>query len=205
MPQTINAGLTLPANVVTDGTIQASDVSLLYNTLNALSVPDSIAALFQAGITTSTGTSTPLSTGSVVLTGGTSTTAVTQDLGLTAVPAAKALFFLGSYSWATTGLALQLQFRLNSTGFALPNAITTSTSGSGLWFIILGPHDGTAAFPTIGWLTGSTGVVTTFTANVALPNAASTSIGIAALFGTSTNGSTSSTLTWNFADVWRRT
>ncbi len=199
MPQIISQGLTLPANVVTGGTIQATDVSTLYATLNALSIPDNVASLVQSVYSTVAGTT---------VFGGTSTAAVNIDVALSpSVPNTKTLFAIGSYYWSSTGVAISLQYRVNGTVIASPQAITTQISGSGMFFVIVGPHDVNTPGAVVGWQTGSTGNTITFTASTPLnlTASASTSFGIGALIGTSSNGSTGSAVALQFVDIWRGT
>jgi hypothetical protein len=197
MTQTISQGLTIPSNVVTGGTIQASDVTTLYNSLNAFNIPDSVASLFQSAYSTDSSqsaTGPATSTGSVI------------DVAIT-VPANKAMITVGSFTWATTGALGSLAFRQNAStqtgstsGYMVTANVSTSTSGNGMFFQVHSPHDATFTNPVIGWVSMSTGNTFTVASTSALTNSAWTSWGI----GMGTNSSTGS-LTLGYARVWRQT
>ena len=130
MAQTFSQSLTLPANVVAGGTIQASDVSTLYTALNALSIPDSIASLLQSAYSTDAGQT---------VTGPATSTSSVLDLTVS-VPANRVLIHVGSFTWATTGALGSLAFRANAStqtgstsGYLVTPSVSTSTSGNGVF------------------------------------------------------------------------
>lgn len=195
MPQTISQNLTIPANVVTGGTIQASDVSTLYNSLNAFSIPDAIASLLQ----TSFSTNSPQ-----VATGPATSTSSVIDNTIT-VPASKVLIHAGSFTWATTGALGSLAFRANgstqtgsTSGYLVTPSVSTSASGNGMFLLVHTPHDATYLNPVIAFIAMSTGNTFTVASTSSLPNAAWTSIGL----GLGTNSSTG-TMTLGYQRVWR--
>ena len=182
MPTIISQSLTIPANVTLGGVVQAGDVSTLYNTFNAFSLPDSVVSLLSALYSTDSaqvlnGPATSTSTGVAFL-----------DNAISSAPA-KTVIHFGSYSWQSTGVTggFTLSFRKNGSAYATTPAIATSTAGSGMYFMVTGPHDATIVRPVIGFNMASTGTtVQTYTANADLTNVNWTSIGVSLGVATST-------------------
>src|SRR5258708_36302778 len=182
MPTIITQSLTTPANVTAGGTIQAGDVSTLYNTFNAFSLPDSVVSLLSSLYSTDS---------AQVLNGpatSTSTGVAFADNSISA-GAAKTVLHLGSYSFQSTGIAtgFTLSFRKNGTAYATTPGISTSTSGSGMYFVMTGPHDATVVRPVLGWVTAATSTtIQQFAGNADLTNVNWTSIGVSLGVTTST-------------------
>lgn len=181
MPTIISQSLSLPANVTVGGVVQPSDVSTLYNTLNAFSLPDSVVTLLTPLYSTDsaqtlTGPATSTSTGFNFV-----------DNSISSA-AAKTIIHIGTYSWASTGqAAFTLTFRKNGTTYATTPGIATSTSGSGMYFIVTGAHDTAVLRPVIGFNMASTGTtVASFTGNADLANVNWTSLGVQVGVATST-------------------
>lgn len=115
----VSQGLTLPSNVQTGGTIQASDIATLYQTLNALNIPGTIGVWQQGFVDDNLYTSTG-SSGSI-------------DFPF-AVASNKAIFFLAPFSWAGgTGNNVLISPRVSGTN-ASTAAISVGnvSSGNGL-------------------------------------------------------------------------
>lgn len=123
---TISQGLTLPSNVQTGGTIQASDVATLYQAMNAFVIPGTIGTWQQGLVDNNRYQST-----------GTGTIA----WGFT-TPAAKSIFFWLPFTWSgSTGvstftLTLNGLAATSSTGLSYANA----SSGEGIAVGFIGPR-----------------------------------------------------------------
>lgn len=194
-PQIISQNLTIPPNDVAGGVIQATDVSALYNAMNAFSVPDAIASLLQSSFSTN---SAQVATGPATSTGSVIDNPVT-------IPASKAVIHAGSFTWATTGPLGSLAFRANAStgtgstsGYLVTPSLSTSVTGNGMYFLFHAPHDATFANPVISVIGMSTGNTFTTASTSALPNSAWSSIGV----GLGTNSSTG-TFTLGYQRVWR--
>ena len=179
----ISQGLTLPGNVQTGGTIQASDVSTLYQALNALNIPGTI-GVWQQGLVDnnryqSTGTGT-------------------IDWSF-ASAANKSVMFLIPFSWSgSTGIST-FTFRLNgasvttSTGLSFSNA----ASAEGVIVGFLGARSTDAS--SVGFILGMDTVATTLRASN-ISNATSTADTTSIGFLTSTG--TGATFVFNGVRIW---
>lgn len=171
----ISQGLTLPGNVQTGGTIQASDVATLYQSLNAFNIPGTI-GIWQQGLVDnnryqSTGTGT-------------------IDWTFTTV-ANKSIMFFIPFTWSgSTGINC-FQLRVNgasvttSTGLTFANA----SSGDGMILGFIGPRS--TDVNRGGFCVGMDSVNTTFKAgniSVTMTTADTTSIGF--LSGSTAAGAT---------------
>jgi hypothetical protein len=171
----ISQNLTLPGNVQTGGTIQASDVATLYQAMNAFNIPGTI-GVWQQGLVDnnryqSTGTGT-------------------IDWTFT-TPANKAIFFMVPFTWSgSTGINV-FQLRINgasattSTGMAFANA----SSGDGFILGFIGPRSTDTARS--GFCVGMDSVNTTFkpsNISVSMTTADTTSVGF--LSGSTAAGAT---------------
>mgnify|MGYP001618019130 CR=1 FL=1 len=193
---TFSQSLTVPSNVVAGGTIQAGDVTTLYNSLNALTIPDTIASLLVSAY----------STDSAITVNGPSTAsgASAVSSSTAAFATSKAFIHLGTFSWASTGKAFSLQFRKN--GSTTPHVATptfsTSTAGSGMWVAFYGPHTSTQPY-VAGWISGgatSTGLIEFGSTGGFDTNAAWTSLATVLIGATST----AHTMTINAERIWRQ-
>jgi len=179
----ISQNLTLPANVVTGGTIQASDVSTLYQALNAFNLPGTVGVWQQTVVDNNRYQST--GTGTI-------------DWAFTN-PANKSILFMTPFSWTGSTGASTFTFRINgasatsSTGLSFFNA----TSGEGITVGFLGPRSTDVTRG--GFVLGMGAQVTTLLAsNISTPQSTSdtTSIG----FVTSTG--TGATFVFNGIRIW---
>lgn len=205
MAQTISQSLTVPSNVTAGGTIQAADVTTLYNTFNSFSIPDTIAALLQSAYSTDSAQNfngPATSTGSVL------------DVPIT-VPAARVLISIGSFQWgaatshASTGaIGLGgLAFRANAStsvgstgGYIVTPSLSTSTSGNGLFVVISAPHDASYARPAISLVAMSTGNTFITASTADMPAVAWTNWGV----GLGTGTSTANQIDIGYIRVWRQ-
>ena len=174
----ISQGLTLPGNVVTGGTIQASDVATLYQSLNAFNLPGTV-GVWQQGLVDnnryqSTGTGT-------------------IDWTFT-TPANKSLMFLIPLAWTGSTGVSTFTLRINgasattSTGLSFANA----SSGEAFIFGLLGANSTDVA--RLGFVLGMDTVATTLKAsNVS----ASTSTGATNSIGFVTSTGSATTFVYN--------
>jgi hypothetical protein len=179
----ISQGLTLPANVVTGGTIQAVDVSTLYQALNAFSIPGTVGVFQQALVDNNRYQST--GTGTI-------------DWNFTN-PANKSIFFWVPFQWTGSTGAVTFTLRINgtsattSTGLSYANA----TSGEAVAIGFLAPRstDVTRGGMVLGM---GTTVTTLLASNISTPQstADTTSVG----FLTSTG--TGATFVFNGVRFW---
>jgi hypothetical protein len=117
----VSQGLTLPSNVQTGGTIQASDVATLYQTLNALDIPGTLGVLQQGFVDNNAYTSTG-SNGTV-------------DFPF-ATASNKAIIFLAPFSWTGgTGGNVLLGPRVSGVN-ASTNSIVVGNVSSGNGLIV---------------------------------------------------------------------
>jgi hypothetical protein len=182
MPTTISQNLTIPANVVTGGTVQATDVTTLYNTLNAFSVPDSVVTLLTSLYSTDS---------AHVLNGPATSTSTSGNYvdNTISSAASKTILHFGTYSWQSTAVTggFTLTFRKNGAAYATTPGISASTAGSGMYFVLTGPHDSTIVRPVMGWTAvGTSTTILQFAGNADLTNVNWTSIGVQLGVATST-------------------
>jgi hypothetical protein len=195
MSQTISQNLPIPPNVVAGGSIQATDVSTIYSSLNSFTIPDVIASLLQSAYSTNspqTAIGPATTTGSVI------------DVPIN-VAQNKILLHAGSFTWQTPAGLGSLAFRANAStgsgstsGYLVTPVVSASTSGNGMFLLVHTPHDATYQNAAVAFIAMSTGNTFTVASTSALPNAAWTSIGV----GLGTNSSTG-TMTLGFQRVWR--
>lgn len=135
----VSQNLTLPANVQTGGTIQASDVATLYSAMNALNIPGTI-GVFQQGF---------VDDNSYAVAG-----AASQDWSFTTVYN-KAVWAMVPFSWTGATQAVILAPRQNGAS-AVGTSTTTITfsnasSGEGMIVGFIGPRSTSNTAPAF-WL-----------------------------------------------------
>ena len=167
MSVTISQSLTIPANVATGGTIQASDITTLYNAMNAFVIPN-----------TALGFLLNLSDNALysVATGATKDWSLTSTIAQT-----QSTLFMTSMSW-TGGANPTFQLRLNATAITgCTITMSGGAAGSGLIFGYIGGHDTTdvpRGVVLLGVDTGST-TLRTAVATADLADASWTQLGYA--------------------------
>lgn len=175
MPVTISQNIVIPAGLASGQTAQASHVIPLYNALNAFLIPDTVGVFQQALIDDALTTLTI---------GGT----VTKDYSFTVVKT-KAILWVVSFTWATSGATLQpnLIFRVNAAAVTAAQLLTSAASGGGFIRVWIGPHDTTdVPRPMLVTIGDGTSVFNVMP-NADLPNVDTSSVGIT--FGNATAGS----------------
>lgn len=163
MAITISQGMSIPATLAPGQVAIAQDVINLYNQMNAFIIPSTI-GVFQQGAVSDT---------NIALTiGGT----VTNDLVVSVVNT-KSILVLVSMDWSgLTGVG-SIQLRMNGAAVIDPQFFTNQGSGSGIFWVWIGPHDSNSKRPLIGWTMDSAGTRSQFGATSDLPNATTTSVG----------------------------
>lgn len=134
----VSQNLTLPGNVQTGGTIQASDVSTLYSALNALNIPGSIGVLQQGFVDDN----------SYAVTGGN-----TQDWTFTTVYN-RAVLMLVPFSWTGSTAVVGIAPRQSGAAATTSTAgmlFSNASSGEGLLFGLVGPRSTSNTAPAF-WL-----------------------------------------------------
>lgn len=179
----ISQGLTLPANVVTGGTVQAPDVSTLYQALNAFNIPGTIGVWQQALVDNNRYQST--GTGTI-------------DWNFTN-PANKSLMFAIPFQWTGSTGVSTFTFRINGASATTSTGLSFANASSGEGYILgwLGPRstDVTRA----GLMIGVDTTITSLKAgHISTPQSTSdtTSVG----FVTSTGSAT--TFVYNGVRFW---
>jgi hypothetical protein len=168
---------------MTGGTIQAADITTLYNTLNAFVIPDTIGVM-QQGLVNDT-----LYT---VATGN------SQDWSVT-VTKNKAIFWMFSFSWSGASAAPTFTVRLNAS--AITSAITFAGSvatGNGIFTGWIGGHDTDVPRPAVFKVVESNAPAAQLVImpNTDLPNASTSSLGIAI-------GGTGNTFKLKYLRIWK--
>lgn len=180
----ISQGMTLPGNVATAETIQATDVSALYAKMNAFTIPDTI-GVWQQGI--------------VDTTLYTVATGVNQDWTVT-VAKEKAIQLMVSFAWSGAAAAPTLTFRLNAA--AVTAAVTfagATATGNGLLRAWIGGHDTTDVPRPAIWEVIESNATTAqqvIMPNANLPNVDTTSIGVAI-------GGAGNTFKFKYLKIWK--
>lgn len=161
---TISQGLSIPAGLVEGSIASASQITPLYNALNAFVIPDSIGA-FQVALADTALHSVP--TGS------------NFDWSLT-VSKEKAIFFIIPYSWSG-GASPTFTLRVNGASSASTITGAAVAAGNGIFVGFMGGHDGTDVLRPLLLFQIDSNAVTLRTAqpNTDLPNTDTTSIGFA--------------------------
>jgi hypothetical protein len=179
----VSQGLTLPSNVVTGGTIQASDVATLYQTMNAFNLPGTIGVWQQALVDNNRYQST--GTGTI-------------DWSFS-TPANKSIMFLLPMSWTGSTGVSTFTLRINgaaattSTGLSFTNA----SSGEAFIFGLLGPFS--TDVNRTGLVVGiDTAATTLRTSNVST----CTSTGATTSVGFLTSTGTGATFVFNSPRFW---
>lgn len=130
----VSQNLTLPGNVQTGGTVQASDVSTLYSALNALNIPGTIGVLQQGFVDDN----------SYAVTGTNS-----QDWTFTTVYN-KAVLCMVPFSWTGATQAPVISPRQSGatvTTSTASLAFTNASSGEGMIFGLVGPRSTSQTAP----------------------------------------------------------
>lgn len=134
----VSQNLTLPANVQTGGTIQASDVSTLYSALNALNIPGTIGVLQQGFVDDN----------SYAI-----TASASQDWSFTTLYN-KAVLGMVPFSWTGATQAPVITPRQSgaaATTSTASLAFTNASSGEGMIFGLVGPRSTANTAPAF-WL-----------------------------------------------------
>src|SRR5437899_1840731 len=126
----ISQGITIPAGLSDGSVASASQITPLYNALNAFIIPDSF-GVFQSA--TATGQSDSLFT---VATG------ANQDFTVN-IPKAKTILFAASFSWTGAAAAPTFIFRVNGAAVTAAASLTNTATGNGLIRVWVGGHDTT--------------------------------------------------------------
>ena len=159
----ISQGLVIPAGLADGQVAAATQVITLYNTMNAFNIPSTVGGFQQVLVDTATTT---------ILTGASS------DFNLTATKD-KTIIAVMSFNWVGSTSAA-VQFRLNAGTITASTVVATATTGAGTIFGVIGGHDGTFQYPVLFLVSPNDGsAVKLMSANTTLPNADTTSLGIA--------------------------
>lgn len=171
----ISQGLTLPGNVQTGGTIQASDVATLYSAMNAFNIPGTIGVFQQALVDNNRYQST--GTGTI-------------DWSF-ATAANKSLFFFIPFTWSGSTGINNFQLRINGAAATTSTGLTFSNASSGDGFMVgfIGPRS--TDVNRGGFVIGMDSINTTFKAsNISVSMTTSDISSVGFLSGSTAAGAT---------------
>lgn len=179
----ISQNLTVPPGLAEGSVASASQITPLYNALNAFSIPDSIGTFQQAFVDD---TSYSVATGA------------SQDWAFSVVKE-KALFFMISFSWSGAAAAVTYALRVNGAAVTAAVPFTNTGTASGLLVGFIGGHDTTNAARSAILLGMDSGTVATLRSqapNADLPNTDTSSLGIAV-------GGAGNTTVFKYIKIWK--
>jgi len=182
----ITQGLAIPPGLANGQIADATQITPLYNSLNAFNFPDGF-VVFQDLLADNT--TTALATGGPT----------TKDWAIGSTSTIHAFFFILPYTFANnTNNDMQFTFRANAQAFAGPLSLPNVASSQGLIWIFVGPRNNNfTPYPIFGAKTDISGPVSLFAGSGAgVPNAALTTVGIS-LSGTAGNASFSGVRVWS--------
>jgi hypothetical protein len=160
----ITQNLPIPAGLANGSVADASQVVTLYNTFNAMNIPGTIGVFQQGFVDDSLYT---------VATG------ASKDWSVSVV-ATKSIIAMVPFSWSGATAAPTLIWRVNATNVTAASTFANVGTGNGLALLFVGGHDTDVARPLIAAAmdTNTLGTLVTQTANVDLPTATTSSVGL---------------------------